>query len=160
MAKLHEGAQPLAWLLGQWESIEAKGMFPTSSSFNYTETLNITHLGQPVLNFYSETWMEGVPKHIESGFLRMNPGTTRVAYMCAQNAGIVEIEEGELDGTSVELTEPSLLRMTFAKEEGATGLKRTFRLKSDGHLEQIVFMTTPKTPFSKHLHVTYKKKDT
>lgn len=159
MAQLHQAARPLSWLLGQWESIEAKGMYPTVAPFNYTEKLTITHLGQPLLNFSSETCYAGTPNHIECGFFRMNPGTQRVAYMCAQNIGIVEIEEGELDGKSIEFTNSSLLRMSF-EQTGATGLKRTFRLNPDGILEQIVCMSAGKTPMTKHLHIRYKKKET
>ncbi|XP_038049886.1 peroxynitrite isomerase THAP4-like isoform X2 [Patiria miniata] len=162
MVEVHEGVRPLTWLLGQWESIEAKGSYPNTNSFNYTETLKVTHLGQPVLNFYSETWLEGLPFHDETGFIKMKQGTSRVAYICAQNIGLVEIEEGELDGTSIEFIpeEPSVLRTSFGtKALGATALKRTFRLDSEGILEQIVYMSTLKVPMTKHLYVKYKKKE-
>lgn len=45
---------PLEWLLGTWESDEpGEGCFPTIKPFRYTETLNFSHVGQPVINFMS-----------------------------------------------------------------------------------------------------------
>ncbi|XP_022095128.1 THAP domain-containing protein 4-like isoform X2 [Acanthaster planci] len=160
MARLHEGLRPLAWLLGEWESIQAKGMYPTSASFDYTTTLKITHLGQPVLNFYSESWLGGIAKHVECGFIRMDPATKKVAYMCAQDLGFVEIEEGELKGTSIEFKDDLLLSMSLPNTPSTTGLRRAFCLKPGGILEQIVLMSTPKTPFAQHLYITYKNKGT
>ena len=51
MAAVHEAIQPLTWLLGHWDSFEANGEFPTIGPFTYRETLDVSHVGQPMLNF-------------------------------------------------------------------------------------------------------------
>ncbi|XP_071798233.1 uncharacterized protein [Asterias amurensis] len=159
MAAVHEAIQPLTWLLGHWDSFEANGEFPTIGPFTYRETLDVSHVGQPMLNFFSEAWdsKSSKPLHRESGFIRIKPGTKEVAYICAQNIGLVDLEEGEVDGTSVTFATKFLCRMSFAKEPETTEIKRTFCLKDDV-LEQIVFMATKSTPtLTKHLHVKYRK---
>ncbi len=107
----------------------------------------------------SEAWdtKSSKPLHRESGFFRIKPGTKEVAYICAQNIGLVDLEEGEVDGTSVTFGTKFLCRMSFANEPETTEIKRTFCLKDDV-LEQIVFMATKTTPIlTKHLHVKYRK---
>ncbi|XP_033637492.1 uncharacterized protein LOC117298373 [Asterias rubens] len=159
MAAVHEAIQPLTWLLGHWDSFEANGEFPTIGPFTYRETLDVSHVGQPMLNFFSEAWDSKSSKalHRESGFIRIKPGTKEVAYICAQNIGLVDLEEGEVDGTSVTFATKFLCRMSFANEPETTEIKRTFCLKDDV-LEQIVFMATKTTPtLTKHLHVKYRK---
>lgn len=50
--ELNPALLPLDWLLGSWECDEpGEGCFPTIKPFRYTETLNFSHVGQPVINF-------------------------------------------------------------------------------------------------------------
>lgn len=50
--ELNPALLPLDWLLGSWESDEpGEGCFPSIKPFRYTETLNFSHVGQPVINF-------------------------------------------------------------------------------------------------------------
>uniref|UniRef100_A0A3P8WKK8 THAP domain containing 4 n=1 Tax=Cynoglossus semilaevis TaxID=244447 RepID=A0A3P8WKK8_CYNSE len=110
---------PLEWLLGTWESDEpGEGCFPTIKPFRYTETLNFSHVGQPVINFMFNAFHaeSKKPLHRECGFIRLQSGTNRVAFIIAQNSGLVEIEEGELTGKQLNLQTHALARISFAKE--------------------------------------------
>ncbi|XP_043989898.1 THAP domain-containing protein 4 isoform X2 [Gambusia affinis] len=111
--------KPLSWLLGTWESDEpGEGTFPTIKPFRYTEKLYFSHVGQPVINFTFNAFHaeSNKPLHRECGFIRIQPGTNRVAFIIAQNSGLVEIEEGELTGNQLKLQSQSLGRISFAKE--------------------------------------------
>uniref|UniRef100_A0A8C9KJI2 THAP4-like heme-binding domain-containing protein n=1 Tax=Panthera tigris altaica TaxID=74533 RepID=A0A8C9KJI2_PANTA len=177
--------EPLSWMLGTWLSDPpGAGTFPTLQPFRYLEEVYISHVGQPVLNFSFNAFHPDThkPMHRECGFIRLKPDTNKVAFVSAQNTGIVEVEEGEVNGQELCITSHSVARISFAKEPhveqvsphrspltGAlatvTGLRlfcpaqitRKFRLNSDGKLEQTVSMATTTQPMTQHLHVTYKK---
>lgn len=97
--------------------------------------------------------------HLESGFLRINPGTNQVALMVAHNFGVVSIEEGTVTGQEISLESTLLGRMSFAKDPTVTGLHRTFKLQSNGQLEIVVDMKTSRTEYTNHLQVVYRKVD-
>uniref|UniRef100_A0A8C9S893 THAP domain containing 4 n=1 Tax=Scleropages formosus TaxID=113540 RepID=A0A8C9S893_SCLFO len=157
---LNPAVLPLDWLLGSWESDEpGEGSFPTIPPFRYTETLHFSHVGQPAINFtfnayHSETKK---PLHRECGFIRIQPGTNRAAFIIAQNSGLVEIEEGELSGHQLSLQSQALARMSFAKEPHVQQICRLFQLRADGKLEQTVSMATGDQPLTQHLHITYRR---
>ncbi|XP_053315007.1 peroxynitrite isomerase THAP4 isoform X2 [Spea bombifrons] len=157
---LNPAVVPLAWMLGSWVSEPAgEGEFPTIAPFRYKEELVISHVGQPMLNFTScasdpET---GKALHRECGFIQIKPGTSQVAFICAQNIGVVEIEEGEVQGEQLTLTSLSLNRISFAKEPYVEQISRNFRLTSEGKLVQTVSMATSTQPLAPHLHVTYRR---
>ncbi|XP_066565221.1 peroxynitrite isomerase THAP4 isoform X3 [Amia ocellicauda] len=158
-APLNPAVKPLEWLVGSWESDGlGQGSFPSIRPFNYTETLHFYHVGQPVLNFMFNAFHPDTkkPMHRECGFIRMEPGTQNVAFINAQNTGLVEIEEGELNGLELTLQSRAVARISFAKEPYVQQISRTFRLK-DGKLEQTVFMSTENQPLSRHLHITYRR---
>lgn len=149
---------PLDWLLGTWESDEpGEGCFPTIKPFRYTEILHFSHVGQPVINFMFNAFQAETkkPLHRECGFIRMQPGTNKVAFMIAQNSGLVEIEEGELIDKQLNLQTSSLARISFAKEPHVQQIQRVFQLRADGKLEQTVSMATDNQPLIQHLHITY-----
>lgn len=165
---MHQAAQvelnpsllPLDWLLGSWESDEpGEGCFPTIKPFRYTEALHFSHVGQPVINFMFCAFNADTkkPLHRESGFIRMQPGTNKVAFIIAQNSGLVEIEEGELTGQQLSLQSQALARMSFAKEPYVQQISRVFQLKPDGRLEQTVSMATDNQPLMQHLRITYRR---
>ncbi|XP_051873239.1 THAP domain-containing protein 4 isoform X1 [Pristis pectinata] len=155
---LNPAIEPLSWMLGTWISDPSgEGCYPTIKPFKYMEEVQITHVGQPMLNisfngFNPETRK---PMHRECGFIRIKPGTNKVAFISAQNTGIVEIEEGEVKDQELTLSSHSVARMSFAKEPHVQQISRTFRLTKEGKLEQTVFMATDKQPLLQHLHVTY-----
>ncbi|XP_043925503.1 peroxynitrite isomerase THAP4-like isoform X1 [Protopterus annectens] len=117
-APLNPLLEPLAWMLGNWVSDPpGKGSYPTIKPFNYTEEVQIYHIGQPMLNFsFNAFHLETKkPLHRECGFIRIQPGTTKVAFISAQNTGIVEVEEGEVRGQELTISSHSVARMSFAK---------------------------------------------
>ncbi|KAM9316111.1 peroxynitrite isomerase THAP4 [Gastrophryne carolinensis] len=152
--------EPLAWMLGTWVSDPlGEGEFPSIPSFRYKEEAVISHVGQPMLNFmfcasHPET---SKPMHRECGFIRLKPGTNQVAFICAQNTGMVEVEEGEVQGEQLTLTSCSVNNMSFSKAPHVQKVSRTFRLTPDGKLEQIVFMATDTQAMAPHLRIAYKK---
>ncbi|KAM5164604.1 peroxynitrite isomerase THAP4 [Mantella aurantiaca] len=157
---LNPAVSPLSWMLGTWVSDPCgEGEFPTIPSFRYIEKVVISHVGQPVLNFTfcSSNFETGKPLHRECGFIRMKPGTNQVAFICAQNLGVVEVEEGEVQGEQLTLTSNSVSRMSFAKEPHVQKICRTFCLTPEGKLEQKVSMATSTQAMASHLRVTYKK---
>ncbi|TKS79839.1 THAP domain-containing protein 4 [Collichthys lucidus] len=158
--ELNAALLPLDWLLGTWESDEpGEGCFPTIKPFRYTETLNFSHVGQPVINFMFNAFHaeSKKPLHRECGFIRMQPGTNRVAFIIAQNSGLVEIEEGELTAQQLNLQSQSLARTSFAREPYVQQISRVFQLRPDGRLEQTVSMATDNQTLMQHLHITYRR---
>ncbi|XP_078065387.1 peroxynitrite isomerase THAP4 isoform X2 [Mustelus asterias] len=158
VVRLNPAVEPLSWMLGSWISEPlGEGTYPTIKPFKYKEEVQITHVGQPMLNisfngFNPETKK---PMHRECGFIRIKPGTNKVAFISAQNTGIVEIEEGEVKDQELTLASQSVARMSFAKEPHVQQITRTFRLTEEGKLEQTVFMATNQQPLMQHLHITY-----
>ncbi|KAM6178501.1 peroxynitrite isomerase THAP4 [Rhynchocyon petersi] len=152
--------EPLSWMLGTWLSDPpGAGTFPTLQPFQYLEEAYISHVGQPVLNFSFNAFHPDTrkPMHRECGFIRLQPDTNKVAFVSAQNTGIVEVEEGEVNGQELSITSHSIARISFAKEPHVEQITRRFRLNSEGKLEQTVSMATRTQPMTQHLHITYRK---
>uniref|UniRef100_A0A8C0PEI2 Peroxynitrite isomerase THAP4 n=2 Tax=Canidae TaxID=9608 RepID=A0A8C0PEI2_CANLF len=152
--------EPLSWMLGTWLSDPpGAGTFPTLQPFQYLEEVCISHVGQPVLNFSFNAFHPDTrkPMHRECGFIRLKPDTNKVAFVSAQNTGIVEVEEGEVNGQELCITSHSIARISFAKEPHVEQITRKFRLNSEGKLEQTVSMATTTQPMTQHLHITYKR---
>eukprot|EP00062_Callorhinchus_milii_P000454 gi/632934472/ref/XP_007884619.1/ PREDICTED: THAP domain-containing protein 4 isoform X1 [Callorhinchus milii] len=155
---IHPAIEPLWWMLGTWISESpGEGSFPSIRPFTYLEKVQITYVGQPMLNFSFNAFDPDTkkPMHRESGFIRIKPGTNKVAFISAQNTGVVEIEEGEVKDRELTLASQSVNRMSFAKEPHVQQITRTFRLTAEGKLEQTVFMATDQQPLTQHLHITY-----
>nr|XP_003218367.1 PREDICTED: THAP domain-containing protein 4 isoform X1 [Anolis carolinensis] len=152
--------EPLSWMLGTWLS-DPPGdcTYPTMKPFQYLEEVHISHVGQPMLNFSFSAFHPDTrkPMHRECGFIRIKPDTNKVAFISAQNTGLVEVEEGEVNGQELSLASHSVARISFAKKPDVEKITRKFRLNSDGKLEQTVSMATTTEPMTQHLHITYKK---
>ncbi|XP_062050348.1 peroxynitrite isomerase THAP4 isoform X1 [Lepus europaeus] len=158
--KMNPVVEPLSWMLGTWLSDPpGAGTFPTLPPFQYLEEVHISHVGQPMLNFSFNSFHPDTrkPMHRECGFIRLKPDTNKVAFVSAQNTGIVEVEEGEVNGQELCIASHSIARISFAKEPHVEQITRKFRLNSEGKLEQTVSMATTTQPMTQHLHVTYKK---
>lgn len=158
--KLNPVVEPLSWMLGTWLSEPpGVGTFPTLQPFQYLEEVHISHVGQPMLNFSFNSFHPEThkPMHRECGFIRLKPDTNKVAFVSAQNTGIVEVEEGEVNGQELCVSSHSISRISFAKEPHVQQITRKFRLNSEGKLEQTVSMATTTQPMTQHLHITYKK---
>ncbi|XP_054426354.1 peroxynitrite isomerase THAP4 isoform X1 [Pteronotus mesoamericanus] len=158
--KMNPVVEPLSWMLGTWLSDPpGAGTFPTLQPFRYLEEVHISHVGQPMLNFSFNAFHPDTrkPMHRECGFIRLEPDTNKVAFVSAQNTGIVEVEEGEVNGQELCVASHSIARISFAKEPHVEQITRKFRLNSEGKLEQTVSMATTTQPMTQHLHITYKK---
>ncbi|KAK3531430.1 hypothetical protein QTP70_020518 [Hemibagrus guttatus] len=157
---LNPALLPLEWLLGTWESDEpGQVSFPTIKPSLYHETLYFTHVGQPVINFmFNACHAESKkPLHRETGFIRIQAGTNKVAFIIAQNSGLVEIEEGELVEQKLTLQSKALARISFAKQPYVQQISRVLQLRSDGKLEQTVFMALENQALTQHLHIIYRR---
>ncbi|XP_077205160.1 peroxynitrite isomerase THAP4 isoform X1 [Paroedura picta] len=158
--QLNPVIEPLSWMLGTWLSDPpGDGTFPTMKPFQYLEEVQISHVGQPMLNFSFNAFHPDTrkPMHRECGFIRIKPDTNKVAFISAQNTGLVEVEEGEVNGQELSIASHSIARISFAKKPHVEQITRKFRLNSDGKLEQTVSMATTTQPMTQHLHITYKK---
>ncbi|XP_015271572.1 PREDICTED: THAP domain-containing protein 4 isoform X1 [Gekko japonicus] len=159
-SQLNPVIEPLSWMLGTWLSDPpGDGTFPTMKPFQYLEEVQISHVGQPMLNFSFNAFHPDTrkPMHRECGFIRIKPDTNKVAFISAQNTGLVEVEEGEVNGQELSIASHSIARISFAKKPHVEQITRKFRLNSDGKLEQTVSMATTTQPMTQHLHITYKK---
>uniref|UniRef100_A0A182VXN8 THAP4-like heme-binding domain-containing protein n=1 Tax=Anopheles minimus TaxID=112268 RepID=A0A182VXN8_9DIPT len=161
MAKVHEALKPIQWLIGRWESVTAKGSYPTIKDFTYNEILKFESLGQPLLNYEANSRHpdSGAPMHLERGFLRIKPGTNQVAFMVAHNFGLVVLEEGEAQEHGLKLASKSVDRMSFGKDPAVKAVVKRYQLNADGTLEIQTDMETDNTPMTNHLNVVYKRCD-
>ncbi|KAK7483195.1 hypothetical protein BaRGS_00025599, partial [Batillaria attramentaria] len=158
---MHEVIKPLSWLLGRWRAeAGGRGVYPTITSFEYGEELYFFHVGQPnvQVSFYSWYAESKEPLHREIGFIRIQPGSNKIALVTAHNIGYAEVQEGEVTENELRAETVGINRMSFGKDPSAKKLARVIRRKGD-ELEQVVSMETVKTPMTEHLRITYKKVD-
>jgi hypothetical protein len=145
---LHPDIRPLAFLLGSWMG-EGKGEYPTIAPFSYGEELRFWHVGKPFFAYTQRTWAldDGRPLHSESGYWRM-AGPSRVELAMAHPTGVVEIEEGDLEGTTVTLATTAVVRTATAKL--VERLERELRVNGDV-LTYDVRMAALGQPLQNHL---------
>ncbi|KAL4220556.1 THAP domain-containing protein 4 [Mactra antiquata] len=155
---LHHMLKDVSWLLGKWRSENGEGQYPTLKPFKYGEEVEFLHVGQPNLQFSCYSWGLDTkkPLHRELGFLRVKPESNKLALIIAQNLGVCELEEGEVNGQQITTESHTLGRLTFGKDPATKKIKRIFQMKED-RLEQIVFMETVDTPMCEHLRIRYEK---
>ena len=113
----HEALEPINWLEGTWKiKRPGQGKFPTIKSFEYVGEMSFTSLGQPLFNYSSQTWNPETkkPMQLETGFLKIIPGTNNLNFFVAQNFGLTTIEQGEVNNTQkkITLTSTSVTRPT------------------------------------------------
>jgi len=115
-AELHPDVVPLAFLLGTWVG-EGRGEYPTIESFGYGEEVRWWHVGKPFLAYSQRTWSldDDRPLHSEAGYWRAQP-VGRVELVLAHPTGIVEVEEGQVEGTVIELGTTQTARTSSAKD--------------------------------------------
>ncbi|CAO1424653.1 unnamed protein product [Diamesa serratosioi] len=154
---MHPAVEPISFLIGTWKSISAKGIFPTINDFSYSEELVYESIGQPVLNYKSVSRLGDRPAHLESGFLRIVPGTNRISTLGAHNFGITVIAEGTFEEKTLSLQSTEISRMSSAKEPKVVKIMTTIKLIGEGKLEILTDMATDNTGLTNHLHVIYKK---
>ncbi|CAO1431435.1 unnamed protein product [Diamesa hyperborea] len=154
---MHPAVEPISFLIGTWKSISAKGIYPTINDFSYNEELVYESIGQPVLNYKSVSRLGDRPAHLESGFLRIVPGTNKISTLGAHNFGITVISEGTFEEKTLSLQSTEISRMSSAKEPKVVKIMTTIKLISEGKLEILTDMATDNTGLTNHLHVIYKK---
>ncbi|XP_065831262.1 peroxynitrite isomerase THAP4-like [Oscarella lobularis] len=149
----------LRWLAGKWTG-EGRGFYPTIDSFEYEEEIEFQRIpNKPVLKYDCKTWhpVDKTPMHLESGFLKMKPGTNQVAFSIAENIAITEMSEGTLTDNSLSVTTQSIGRSGFNKEPSVLKVQRDYRLTPDGDLEYTISMQTATQPLQEHLRAKLKK---
>ena len=121
---LHDSLGSLAFLLGTWRG-EGRGEFPTIEPFAYGEELRIGHTGRPFLTYQQRTWSfeSGAPLHAEVGYIRP-AGPGRAELVVAQPSGVVEIDEGTVEGMRFTVT--STLVGVTSTAKPVTWVTRTF----------------------------------
>ncbi|VDD84386.1 unnamed protein product [Mesocestoides corti] len=66
---VHESMRDLAFLIGRWRG-KGKGFHPHSAPFEYEEDIIFENIGQPNFAYHSTSFINKVPKHRESGFIK------------------------------------------------------------------------------------------
>ncbi len=151
---LHDALTPLAFLLGTWRG-QGSGRYPNIEDFEYEEESRFWHYGRPVLAYTQRTWSpgSGAPMHSEMGFWRPVRGGG-VEVVLSHAFGVVEIQEGTIDGNRLSLAGKSLTSASTAKR--VEGLTRTFE-ERDGVLTYEVHMAFGGAALQSHLSATLER---
>ena len=155
-AALPPEAAGLAFLLGRWEG-EGEGRYPTIAPFTYSEEVAFGHVGRPFLTYVQRTIRHdvGLPAHGESGYLRPASGDpARVELMVGHTFGLVELSEGTVEGSRLELASSTVGRSGTAKQ--VTAIERTIEV--DGEvLRYWLRMAAVDQPLQDHLHAELRR---
>jgi hypothetical protein len=111
----HKGIVPIAFLLGTWSG-EGSGHYPSIDDFDYREEIRFWHDGRPFLYYLQRTWSpkDETAMHTESGYWRpQRDGSIEVVL--AHNSGIIEIQEGTIDGNTIDLASKAVISTSTAK---------------------------------------------
>jgi hypothetical protein len=148
-AGLHPDLEPLAFLLGSWVG-EGTGRWPAEGApFVYGEEIAFGYAGEPYLLYAERSWdpADGAPIHFERGFFRP-AGPGRLEAVLAHPLGIVEVAEGTVTGTDVDLAATSVT--TTSTGSAVTDLRRRMRV-ADGALTYELDMAMREVPLTRHL---------
>ncbi len=156
MAPLHPDLAHVAPLLGTWSGA-GRGEYPTIDSFEYHESISLSHVGKPLLADTQRTRSSGeppLPLHAEAGYWRF-PSAGRVELVLAHPTGVVEVEEGTFDTSDgvvrIELATTTVARTATAKS--VTALTRHITVDGDV-LRYELAMAAVGLPLQHHLTAT------
>lgn len=152
---MSEAWEPLAFLVGTWRG-EGEGEYPTIQPFRYAEEITFTGPpGKVFLAYTQRTWHpeKGFAMHTEAGYFRpVSPD--RVEIVMALPTGQVEIEEGSIDGTTIDARSTTVRNTSTAKDVKA--LAR--RIGVDGDvLRYTLQMALGSQPLQPHLAAELRK---
>ena len=149
---------PLAWLIGTWEGAGVGG-YPTIESFNFGQEIVFSHVGKPVLEYHSASWLladDGTrvrPLATEAGFWRPRP-EGKLEVTMAHPTGFAEIWDGEVTGAKIEMRTDIVARTHSAKEY--TAGHRLYGLV-EGELFWAFDMAAVGKPIQSHLSARLKR---
>ena len=148
---VHESLASVAFLLGTWRG-EGRGEYPTIGPFSYGEELRVGHDGRPFLTYQQRTWSldGGAPLHVEMGYVRP-AGGGRAELVVVQPSGIVEIDEGTVEG--LRLTVTSTLVGVTSTAKPVARVTRTFT-RHGRQLTYALDMAAMGIGPARHLHAT------
>lgn len=176
---VHKCLEKLQWLLGVWRS-ESATIQLEGKAFSYLSELKCEHVGQPnftlqinafnvqpLSNDNPNSWTNELkPFHREMGFLRVNPkdeNATNISYLNAQNIGLANVEEGNINGKNFSVETKTIGRSCFNKDPSVRLLRREYLLdENDSNILHVkVFMSTSKMDDNQqafeHLTIRYRK---
>ena len=157
MSVVPSAPPPLPFLIGTWEG-EGRGEYPTIDSFSYREEITFVHTGKPFLAYSQRTWAldDGRPLHSETGYWRVVRDGAGVELVLAHPTGIVEVQEGVLDGQTIRLRSTTIGLTATAKD--VTALERDIDVDDDT-LTYAVRMGAVGVPLTHHLAATLHRRE-
>ena len=140
--------EPLLFLVGTWVG-EGHGEYPTVESFDYGEEIVFEHPGRPVIAMRQRAWIlaDNRPSHTETGFLRAT-SDGHVEVLIAQGNGVVQVQEGTVAGSTLQVRSTTVGRSSTAKE--VVEVQRSFEVDGD-EMRYEMAMAAVGVPLTHHL---------